>query len=181
MARIPYPKITSLPEKTQKQLEEMADLNIFKMMSHADHLLDPFSRLGGAFLFKGLLDAVTREVAILRVGYLSQASYETAQHEAIGRNVGMTEELIEQTKIGPDASGLSDQHRKVLAYVDDLVHNVRTSDATFTPIIEDFGPAAAQELTLITGYYMMVCRFLETFDVDIEDGGAKGGEMISAP
>ena len=179
MARIPYPDITQLPDKTQSLLNDMAPLNIFRMMSHAGHLIGPFSRLGGAFLFKGTLDAVTREVAILRVGYLSDAGYETAQHEAIGRNVGMSKELIAQTKIGPGAGGLSEPHRAVLAFVDDLVANVRASDETFKPVLELLGPSGAQELTLLTGYYMMVCRFLETFDVDIEDGGAKGGEMIS--
>ena len=30
-----------------------------------------------------------------------------------------------------------------------------------------------QELTMTVGYYMMVSRFLETFDVDIEDKPAE--------
>ena len=165
MARIAYADLSTLPEKTRSQLEELAPLNIFRMMAHAGHLMGPFSRLGGAFLFKGLLDPVTREVAILRVGYLSNATYETAQHEAIGRNVGMSEELISQTKTGPHAEGLSDLHRLVLAFVDDVVANVRASDDTFTPIVDRLGPDGAQELTMLTGYYMMVCRFLETFGV----------------
>jgi hypothetical protein len=32
-----------------------------------------------------------------------------------------------------------------------------------------------QELTLTIGYYMMVSRFLETFDVDIEEEGQSEG------
>ncbi|MCC2102710.1 MAG: hypothetical protein KDJ20_01055, partial [Hyphomicrobiales bacterium] len=49
------------------------------------------------------------------------------------------------------------------------VANVRASDATFAPLTRRFSHKEMQELTLTIGYYMMVSRFLETFDVDIED------------
>ena len=177
MARIPYTDDAQLDDTTRNLLSRMAPLNIFRMMAHAPGLLRPFVDLGGAFLFEGKLDPVTRECAILRVGYLSNASYETAQHEKIGHDVGMSEALIEAVKQGPGAPGLSDEQALTLAYVDDLVANVKAGDATFKPALAHFGTEQTQELTLITGYYMMVCRFLETFEVDIESGGAAGLNM----
>lgn len=174
MARIPYPDPSTLAPEASDLLGKLAPLNIFRMMSHAPHLMRPFVDLGGAFLFGGTLDPVTRECAILRVGYLSNASYETAQHEKIGRDLGMDDALIEAVKAGPGADGLSDEQRLTLAYVDDILANVKASPKTFDPVLAHFGPGGAQELTLVTGYYMMVCRFLETFEVDIESGGAKG-------
>lgn len=177
MARINYADPAQFDEKTERLIGQLAPLNIFRMMAHAPGLLRPFVDLGGAFLFEGTLDPVTRECAILRVGYLSGASYETAQHEKIGRDVGMSDALIEAVKQGPAAEGLSDEQRLTLAFVDDLVANVKASDETFAPAIAHFGTEALQELTLITGYYMMVCRFLETFEVDIETGGAAGLNM----
>lgn len=177
MARIPYTDDAQLDDTTRHLLSRMAPLNIFKMMAHAPGLLRPFVDLGGAFLFEGKLDPVTRECAILRVGYLSNASYETAQHEKIGRDVGMSEALIEAVKQGPSAPGLDQEQALTLAYVDDLVANVKAGDATFKPVLAHFGTEQTQELTLITGYYMMVCRFLETFEVDIESGGAAGLNM----
>ena len=177
MARIPYADPAQYDDKTAHLLSRMAPLNIFKMMANAPGLLRPFVDLGSAFLFEGKLDPLTRECAILRVGYISKASYETAQHEKIGRDVGMSDALIEAVKIGAEAEGLSDEQRLTLAYVDDLVINVKAGDATFQPALAHFGAEMLQELTLITGYYMMVCRFLETFEVDIEDGGAAGLNM----
>lgn len=174
MARIPYADPDAFDEKTQNLISRLAPLNIFRMMAHAPGLLRPFVDLGGAFLYEGTLDPITRECAILRVGYLSHASYETAQHEKIGRDVGMSDDLIEAVKIGPSATGLSDEQKLTLAYVDDLVANVKAGDATFLPALAHFGAETLQELTLISGYYMMVCRFLETFEVDIESGGAAG-------
>ena len=54
-------------------------------------------------------------------------------------------------------------------FVDDLVHNIRASDETFLPLLDAFTLQEVQELTLTVGFYMMTCRFLETFDVDIEE------------
>ena len=177
MARIPYADEAQFDEKTEHLIGQLAPLNIFKMMAHAPGLLRPFVDLGGAFLFEGNLDPVTRECAILRVGYLSATSYETAQHEKIGLDLGMTEDLFAALREGPEADLLSEEQRLTIAYVDDLVRNVKAGDATFKPAIDHFGAEKLQELTLVTGYYMMVCRFLETFEVDIEVGGAKGLDL----
>ena len=174
MARIPYADDAQFDEKTKHLIGQLAPLNIFKMMAHAPGLLRPFVDLGGAFLFDGKLDPVTRECAILRVGYLSAASYETAQHEKIGLDLGMDEDLFAALREGSGANGLSNEHRLTVAYVDDLVANVKAGDDTFKSALKHFGAEELQELTLVTGYYMMVCRFLETFEVDIEAGGAKG-------
>lgn len=177
MARIPYADPATFDEKTTHLIGQLAPLNIFRMMANAPGLLRPFVDLGGAFLFDGKLDPVTRECAILRVGYLSEASYETAQHEKIGRDVSMSEDLIAAVKRGPGADGLTAEQQLTLAFVDDLVANVKAGDDTFNPALAHFSAEQLQELTLITGYYMMVCRFLETFEVDIEVGGAAGLNM----
>ena len=179
MARIPYADPKQFDDATAHLIGQLAPLNIFRMMANAPGLLRPFVDLGGAFLFDGKLDPVTRECAILRVGYLSNAGYETAQHEKIGRDLGMSSGLFEALKSGASAPDLSDEQRLTVAFVDDLVFNVKASDQTFQPALRHFGPEQLQELTLVTGYYMMVCRFLETFAVDIEDGGAKGVDFPS--
>jgi 4-carboxymuconolactone decarboxylase len=168
MARIPYPTAQDISARAQEFLSKLAPINIFRMMSHSDHLLEPFVRLGNGFLSKGTLDPVLREIAILRVGYLSGSSYETFQHERIGRRLGMSEALIAAVRQGAQAEGLSTPQRQVLSYVDDLVKNVRASDQTFEPLRQRLSVKELQELTLVTGYYMMVCRFLETFGIEIE-------------
>ena len=105
MSRIPYPEVDALSDDNKAFLEKLAPLNLFRMLSHAPHLLKPFVGLGTAFLQQGKLDPVTRECVILRVGYLSNAKYETTQHEAIGLAVDMDEELIAAVKAGPHADG----------------------------------------------------------------------------
>ena len=173
MARIPYFDITQATGRAAKAYAKLPPLNIFRMMGHSGELVDGFTRLGTQILNFSSLDPVLREIAIVRVGVLSKAGYEVYQHEAISRRLGMSEDLIKGIHEGPAAAVFDTLQRLVMAYTDDVVANVRASDATFDPVREHLGDKALQELTITIGYYMMVSRFLETFDVDIEEGGPR--------
>ncbi len=170
MARIPYFDPALATGRAAKAYANLAPLNIFRMMGHAGDMLDGFSRLGGQILNLASLDPVLREIAIVRVGVLSKAAYEVYQHEAISRRLGMSDALIAAIHEGPAAAAFDDLQRLVVAFTDDVVTNVRAGDATFLPLRERLGDKALQELTITIGFYMMVSRFLETFDVDIEEG-----------
>lgn len=174
MARVPYPDPKTLSAETQDVLGKMPPLNIFRMLAGGEGLLRAFTRMGNHLLFKSKLDPVLREIAIIRAGVLSKAKYEVHQHERIGRDVGMSDALIKGVHAGPDDGAFNDLQRLVMRYTDDVVRNVRASDATFKPLSEKLSLQEMQELTVTIGYYMMVSRFLETFDVDIEQPGAKG-------
>lgn len=169
MARVDYVTDETIPDDAKEIYDKLQKLNLFRMMAHSGRMLGTFVRMGNSILARSDLDPVLREIAILRVGYISKATYETYQHERIGRDVGMSEELIARVKEGPAAKGFTEKEQLVMNFVDDVVHNVRASDDTFNPLKEHFSVREMQELTLTIGYYMMVSRFLETFDVDIED------------
>jgi len=170
MARIPYFDRTKATGRAAKAYEKLPPLNIFAMLGHSGELLDGFTKLGTQILNFSSLDPVLREIAIVRVGVLSKASYEVHQHERISRRIGMSDALIAGIHEGPAAAVFTPLQRQVMAFTDDVVKNVRASDATFDPLKEALGFKALQELTITIGYYMLVSRFLETFDVEIEQG-----------
>jgi len=174
MARVPYPDPKALSADTQEVFGKMPPLNIFRMMAGGEGLLKAFTRMGNYILFKSKLNPILREIAIIRAGVLSKAKYEVHQHERIGRDLGMSDAMIKGIHAGPDDGAFDDLQRLVMRYTDDIVRNVRASDATFKPLSEHLSLQEMQELTVTIGYYMMVSRFLETFDVEIEQPGAKG-------
>ena len=175
MARIPYFDTTKATGRAAAAYERLPPLNIFRMLGHAGEMVDGFTKLGTQILNFSSLDPVLREIAIIRVGVLSGASYEVFQHERIGRRLGLSDALIGAIREGPHAHGLDEAQRQVMAFTDDVVANVRAGDATFEPLKTRLGYKALEELTITIGYYMLVCRFLETFDVDIEDTASTGG------
>jgi alkylhydroperoxidase family enzyme len=170
MARIPYADPAKIHPKAREVLEKLPRGNIFAMLAHAETALDPFNRFGGALLRRGTLDPVLREIAIIRVGILSKAPYEVEQHKAIGREVGMTEAEIAGLEDGAASPAFDAKAKAVLRFTDDVVANVRASDATWNACAAFLDHRQLAELTLCIGFYMMVSRFLETFDVDMEGG-----------
>jgi alkylhydroperoxidase family enzyme len=130
--------------------------------------------MGNALLHRCELDPALRELAILRVGRLSRAAYEVFQHERIAREVGVADEKIAALRDATiEAAVFSDEDKAVLRFTDDVVRNVRASDKTLKAVEAFLSRGALVELTLTIGYYMMVCRFLETLGVEGEDGQAE--------
>ncbi len=172
MSRIPYYEVDNATGKHAEFLGKLKPhLNIYRMLANSEYGMKGFIRMGNALLHRCELDPVLRELAIIRVGRLSRAAYEVFQHERIGREVGVAEDKIAALRDATvEAPVFSDHEKAVLRFADDVVRNVRASDKNLKAVEAFLSPGALVELTLTVGYYMMVCRFLETTGVDGEDG-----------
>jgi 4-carboxymuconolactone decarboxylase len=175
MSRIPYYEVENATGKHAEFLGKLGThMNIYRMLANSENGLKGFIRMGNALLYRCELDPVLRELAIMRVGRLSRAAYEVFQHERIGREAGVTEEKIAALRDATiEAPAFTDNEKAVLRFTDDVVRNVRASDKTLKPVEAILSRGALVELTLTIGYYMMVCRLLETTGVDGEDGQAE--------
>ncbi len=172
MARAPYPDIETLPDDLRTFVSRFDPLmNVFHMLAHAGPALPHFMRLGNALLFKGKLDPVLREIAILRVGHLLEASYEVHQHNIVARHIGMSEAKIAAVAHGEDADAFSELENLVVRFTDEVVADVRASDATWDALASRLDTGQMAELTLAVGFYSMVSVFLENFQVEIEADG----------
>jgi alkylhydroperoxidase family enzyme len=174
-SRIPYYEVDQATGKHAEFLDKLKPhLNIYRMLANSEAGLKGFVRMGNALLFRCELDPVLREFAIIRVGRLSRAAYEVFQHERIGREAGISDEKIVALRDATIESPVfSDNEKAVLRFADDVVRNVKASDKTLKAVRAFLTPGAIVELTLTVGYYMMVCRFLETTGVEGEEGQAE--------
>jgi AhpD family alkylhydroperoxidase len=182
MPRIPYPDLSKLPEDVRQRLGDNP-ANVTRMLFAASKpVLDGFSVLSLGFMGGGSpLPPKLREIAILRVSYLSDAAYEVFQHEALARHVGLSEEQIAAIKTGGAAGAvLGEAGAAVLAFTDDLVKNVRAGDETLAAVRKHLDDTQLVDLIIVTGMYMMVSRFLETTGVEIDDTPIAWGEVVPA-
>jgi 4-carboxymuconolactone decarboxylase len=175
MSRIPYFDVETATGKHAEFLDKLKPhLNIYRMLANSEAGLKGFIRMGNALLHRCELDPKLRELAIVRVGRLSRAAYEVFQHERIAREVGVEDAKIAALRDATiEAPAFSDQDKAVLRFTDDVVRNVKASDKTLKAIEAFLSSGAVVELTLTIGYYMMVCRFLETTGVEGEEGQAE--------
>ena len=168
MPRIPYFDLKQAPAEFIELLGSRPPLNIYRMLPHAPKAAPGFLRLGGALLRESELDAKLRELAIIRVGLLSGAGYEVHQHKRIAARAGVSQEKIDALSQGAEADVYTPLEKLVLRFTDDVVRNVKASDALFQELLVQLSNRQMAELVLTIGFYMMVSRFLENFEVEIE-------------
>jgi len=176
MPRIPYFDVDQATGKHAEFLGKLKPphMNIVRMLANSEFGLKGFTRMGNALLHRCELDPTLRELAILRVGRLSRAAYEVFQHERIAREVGVDDAKIAALRDATiEAPAFTDNEKAVLHFTDDVVRNVRASDRHLKAVHAFLSPGAVVELTLTIGYYMMVCRFLESTGVEGEEGQAE--------
>ncbi len=170
MARLPYVDPASAPEHVHEVLDRLpVNLNVFRMMAHAENDFRPLVGLGTAILGRQKLSAKLREPAILRVAALSPARYEWVQHVPIAQATGAADAQIAALERGDIAADAFDPLEcAVLRFTTEVVRDVRASDATFAELARRLSAQEIVELILTVGYYMMIARLLETTAVDLD-------------
>jgi AhpD family alkylhydroperoxidase len=179
MARIPYPDPDAAPEPVREALAALPQLNIFRMIAHAESAFRPFLRFGMALLTQSMLDPRLRELVILRVAALSGARYEWIQHEQIALALGVTADQVAAIEAGDlDSKAISAAERTVLLFTTEAVAEVRVSDTTFAATAALLAPRALVELLLTIGQYMMLARVMETLELELDE--PRGTEVIGS-
>ena len=170
MARLPYVDPASAPEHVREVLDRLpVNLNVFRMMAHAENDFRPLVGLGTAILGRQKLSAKLRELAILRVATLSPARYEWVQHVPIAQATGATPAQVAALERGDIAADAFDPlEQAVLRFTTEVVRDVRASEATFAELAQRLSAQEVVELIITVGYYMMIARLLETTAVDLD-------------
>jgi 4-carboxymuconolactone decarboxylase len=168
VTRIPYPDPAKQSEAVRATLAR-APINIMKMVANASEpVFNGFGQFSGAFYQPSELDPMLREVAILRVGYLSKSAYEIFHHEGLGRQIGLSDGQIAAIKAGRPSGALTPAQAAVMAFADDVIVNIRAGDATLAAVRAHLSDQAVVDLILVIGLYMTVSRLLETAGVELD-------------
>jgi len=169
MPRIPYPSPDQMSDAVRARVGDNPP-NVTRMLAGASEgVYSGFGAYSQGLMKLSALDPKLRELAILRVGYISKCAYELFQHEPFGRFVGLTDDQIAAIKAGDAKSTVFDAAQSaVLRFVDDVVLNVRPSDANLAAVREHLDDQQLIDLVLVTGNYMTVCRFLETTGIELD-------------
>ncbi|MGH9208448.1 MAG: carboxymuconolactone decarboxylase family protein, partial [Acidimicrobiales bacterium] len=101
--------------------ELVADLSVFRLWLHHPRLARWLSDLIMGMLGEGRLDARLRELAIMRVGWVTHADYEWTQHWRIALGLGVPEDDLLGVRRWPDYEGFGPAERAVLAAVDETL------------------------------------------------------------
>ncbi|GHC82497.1 hypothetical protein GCM10007320_25710 [Pseudorhodoferax aquiterrae] len=172
MARIPYFDLDQASPTIREMVASRPPLNIYRMVAHGGPSAEGFLALGNAILRRSELDPVLRELVILRVGALCGSHYEVFQHRRVAAQAGVSPEKIEavlqRPEDGPPPAAFTALELQVLHYTDAVVRQVKAPASLFDAVAASLPHRQLVELTMAIGFYMLVCRLLENFEVDLE-------------
>jgi alkylhydroperoxidase family enzyme len=171
MPRIPYVEIESASPEVQQlaaRLPKAADgttYNVFRMMATSPDILLQFMRMGTSILQRSKLDPALRELAILRNAQLTRATYEYAHHVPIALEASVRTDQVDSLASWRTSPAFNETERAVLAYAEEVSSNVQVANETFEAVAKHLSTLEVFELTLTVGFYGMVSRALEAFQV----------------
>lgn len=166
-----YPDEASLSSELKEIIAGKLGANVYRMLAHTPNVAPSFTAMADAVMWSETWPATWRELAIVRVGYLTNAPYEVHHHSAIGKAVGLTDDKLDAIVPGRDLSALDKQEQIIVRSTDALVKNQTLTDEELKQVMDFLDPNQLSDFVLTVGFYQMVANFLNTFRVEVEEGG----------
>lgn len=115
----------------------------------------------------GRLPARTRELIILRTGWLCRCRYEWGQHVELALKVGVTDAEILAVAQGAEAFA-DPRDVAALRACDELCRSQSLSDETWALLSEQYSRKLCIEIMMLTGHYVMLAGFLNSVGIRLE-------------
>jgi alkylhydroperoxidase family enzyme len=139
-------------------------------MLHHPALAKAFLTFNNHISVTSTLPKRTRELLILRIGWLRQAEYEFIQHLALGARAGLSEAELERVQLGPDAPGWDPVDADLLCAVDELHADACIAEATYARLSLKLDSTQLLDLVFTVGCYDVLAMAFKTFGVALEPG-----------
>jgi alkylhydroperoxidase family enzyme len=173
------PRVPRLPVDEAKAAADeagvpnyMAELAIFQVLLNHPTLARALNDLLATMLWHGSLDTRLRELAIMRIGWLTTSDYEWTQHWRVALGLGVPAEDLIGVRDWQAHNGFGPTERAVLAAVDDVVRDGAVSAESWAACERELGgdPAVLTEMVTAIAAWRMIASILHSLNVPLEDG-----------
>lgn len=150
----------------------MAELSIFQVLLNHPRLARTFNDLLATMLWHGVLDSRLRELAIMRIGWLTACDYEWTQHWRVASGLGVSAEDLLGVRDWRSHDGFGPAERAVLAATDDVVRDGAVSADSWAACEHELHGDTTVLIEFVTaiGAWRMVASILHSLEVPLEDG-----------
>jgi alkylhydroperoxidase family enzyme len=137
--------------------------NLLATLVRHPKLTRSFLRFNNHLLFSSTLPSRLRELAVLRVAYVHGCDYEWHHHVRMGKEVGLTDDVIDGIQRGEAADDLD---RAIMHAVDELQDKSVISDATWASLSDHLDERQRMDLVFTIGCYGALAMAINTFGVE---------------
>ena len=124
----------------------------------------------GDVVFQGCIPKRERELAVLRIGWLSRAPYEWGQHVIIAKRLNMTTEEIRRVTEGSSAPGWTDHEAAILRGVEELLADQALSDKTWDTLAATWNEQQLIEYLMMVGHYVAAAFVQNSLRIRLAEG-----------
>jgi alkylhydroperoxidase family enzyme len=163
-------------EETRRRADEhgiprdIAELSVFRIALHQPGVAVALYGLLKNLLWRGTLDARLRELAIMRIGWVTGSVYEWTQHWRVARLLEISEADLLAVRDWESSDRFDDAAQAVLAATDDTLQHGAITDATWQRCRAVFDDATLVELVAAIGNWRLFASLLQSLAVPLEDG-----------
>lgn len=154
------PAVAALYERLRQTLG-IEPNNFFKTLAHQPELLAPMIELTGALLEGGGLDRRLKEWVILHVARAHGCPYVFDAHMRALSRLMVGASLDAPAPVG--AFGPDEGERLAIRYADEILTSGASAE-TFAALRGWFSEPEIVELTLLVGFYRMVCHLVTSLE-----------------
>lgn len=108
----------------------------------------------GTAMFSGQIPPQERELAVLRVAWVSGAPYEWGEHVRIAKRFGVAPEAVERVTRGSSAAGWTEHEAAILRGVEQLILDQTLDDHTYATLARQWSEAQLIEYLMLVGHYL---------------------------
>ncbi|MCV7122274.1 carboxymuconolactone decarboxylase family protein [Mycobacterium lacus] len=173
------PRVPPLPVDEAKAAADeagvpdyMAELSIFQVLLNHPRLARAFNDMLATMLWHGALDSRLRELAIMRIGWLTGCDYEWTQHWRVASGLGVSPDDLLGVRDWRAHNGFGAAERAVLAAADDVVRDGAVSAESWAACERELDGDTTVLIELVTAIsaWRMVASILHSLRVPLEDG-----------
>lgn len=159
-----------------------ADKNpVLLTFAHHPKLADLFSQLNIHVLSTNTLSAKQRQIAIMRTAWLCKATYMWSSHLRTTPRSGVSTDIFEPVKVGPDDPYFTDFERVLVRATDELVNDKKIGDDNWRVLMTQWSSQQMLDFLFTVGVYVTVAGVMRSAGVERQPDLLEQAERYGAP
>ena len=143
-------------------------LNALGTLARHPELARAWNTFNGHILFASSLTPRVRELLVLRVAHLRNATYEWTQHVVLAADAGLDDADVARVADGPDAPGWTPLEAALLQATDELVRGACITDPTWASLSAALDDEQLMDVVFTVGAYEVLAMAFNSFAIQLD-------------
>lgn len=149
--------------------------------AHHPKLADLFSQLNIHLLTTSTLPVKQRQIAIMRLAWLSKAIFMWSSHLNTSVTCGLDPEMFEPIKVGADDPYFTEFERTVIRATEELIADHKIGDANWRLLMQEWSEQQMLDFLFTVGAYTTVAYVMRSTGVQRQPELLELAERYGAP